>query len=628
MNRKITLVLSFSLVSILGFTQDKKALNFFERGKDAFLHKKYGEAKVFFNKAIEKYPDYGLAYYHLGQISYASRDLSNAKKYYQKLLEIEPESNTYVLAYTFLGNDFLKQSKYKEAKVYLEKAITKIRKDTPNFRQIERQIRDCELAIEILNNPLDIHPSRMPEVLNFKERQYFPVFTADGQSIYFTARNNGQNSDEDIFISHLEDTVWTYPKSLSEHINTDYNEGTCTISADGKTMVFTSCEGRDGLGSCDLFISKLMDMGWSTPENMGSGVNSPFWDSQASLSSDGTLLVFSSDRYGGEGGKDIYVSKLDVMNEWSKAKNLGKVINTPKDEVSPFLHANGTSIFFASRGHSGLGGFDLFLSNKEKKTFTKPFNLGYPINDASDQFALVISADGNQAYFSKEHGDKVSMYQFYLPDELKEKFKPTFYLKGHVLDAKTKVPLAARIQLINLNTRDVVSTFSANKDSGEYLAVLPFDGNFGLYIEQEDYFFKSLSFSFDSKAKKSNKELPIELERIDKNKIEVLNNIYFDLASWDLKPESRVELSKLADFLWKNSSLKVEIVGHTDNVGGKEINLSLSQKRAQSVINYLINEGLNSANFQAKGLGETSPVASNETEEGRSQNRRIEIRYY
>ncbi|MFT7419886.1 MAG: outer membrane protein OmpA-like peptidoglycan-associated protein [Psychromonas sp.] len=628
MKSKITLVLLFLLTTILSFSQDKRAQNFFDRGKDAFLNKEYSQANLFLNKAIERYPEYSIVYYLMGQMSYASRDLVNAKKHYQKLLELEPENLSYVLAYTFLGNDYLKQNKYAEAKVYLVKALTKIRKGTPNYRQIERQIKECSLALEILKNPLNIEPSEMAGVLNFKDKQYFPVFTADGQSIYFTARNNGEDSDEDIFISQLEGDTWTYPKSLSDNINTNYNEGTCTISADGKTMVFTSCEGRVGIGGCDLFISKLTGMGWSIPENMGPEVNSPNWDSQASLSSDGTMLVFCSDRYGGEGEKDLYVSELDEMKRWTKARNLGKVINTPKDDVSPFLHANGTSIFFASKGHAGLGGFDLFMTNREKKNFTNPLNLGYPINDGSDQFALVISADGKQAYFSKELGNKVRMYQFDVPKELMDKFGTTFYLKGHVVDAITRRPLAARIQLINLNTNDVVSTIQANKDTGEYLAVLPFDGNFGLYIEYENYFFKSLAFSFDSKAKKSNKELEIELDEINKNKIEVLNNIYFDEASWDLKPESLVELSKLADFLWKNSSLNVEISGYTDNVGGVKANLSLSKKRAQSVVEYLINEGLNSSSLAAKGFGETFPVAKNDSQEGRSKNRRIEIRYY
>lgn len=626
MKPKITLSVLFLMVGFFAMSQDKKALNFFERGEEAFDERKYQEAAIFYEKAIERYPQYKLALYKLGQIAYSNLDFSSAKKYYTKLLEIDPESDAYVLAYTFLGNELQKQTNYLLAKAYLEKALTKTRKGTRAYSQIESQITNCEFALQLLNNPLVIVPKPMPAILNFKDKQYFPAFTADGQAIYFTARTNG--ADEDIYISYRTDTSWTEPKSLSKIINTNYNEGTCTISADGKTMVFTSCEGRESLGSCDLYITKLTENGWSVPKNMGANVNSPFWDSQASLSSDGRVLIFSSDRYGGEGGKDLYVTQLGEMNEWDRAKSLGKVLNTEKDEVSPFLHANGKSLFFASSGHTGMGGFDLFLTTKEGNQFSVPLNLGYPINDGSDQFALAISADGLQAYYSKETGDKVNLYQFDLPAELKEKFNPTFYLKGHVKDATTKKPLKARLQLIDLNSKAVVSSFSSETETGEYLAVLPFEGNFGLYVELPDYFFKSLSFSFGSSNNKSNKELEIELDKIDKEKVEILNNIYFDEAKWDIKPESMVELSKLSELLWKNPTLKVEISGHTDDVGTAESNLILSEKRAQAVVAYLEKEGLNKNYLIAKGLGETRPIETNETPEGRSRNRRIEIRFY
>jgi len=626
MKQKITLVILFFIAFLAANAQDKKAKNFLDRGEEAYKSRDYINASLFYLKAIEKFPNYGLAYYKLGQIANATRDIAAAKTYYLKLLELEPNNDAYVLAYTFLGNDYLKQTNYADAKVFLEKALEKTRKGTRAYYQIERQIANCVAALEILNNPLVIKPSLMPDILNFKDKQYFPAFTADGQSIYYTARENG--GDEDIYIATRENGNWTTPKNLSKVINTDFNEGTCTISADGKTMVFASCEGRESLGSCDLFITRLTDNGWSPPINMGHNVNSPFWDSQATLSSDGSILVFSSDRYGGKGGKDLYVTRLEEMNVWSKAVGLSDVLNTSKDEVSPFLHANGTSLFFASNGHSGLGGFDLFLTNKSSKTFSKPLNLGYPINDAADQFAMAISADGIQAYYSKESGDKIKLYQFDLPKELKDQINPTFYLKGHVVDAKSKVALSATIQLIDLNTKDVVSTFTTNSKTGEYLAVLPFSGNFGLYVEHPNYFFKSLSFSFNSAEKKSNKELEIELEMIDKEKVEILNNIYFDEASWELKPVSLVELSKLAELIWRNPSLKVEISGHTDNKGKPEANLVLSKKRAQSVVEYLSKEGLNPNNLMSKGYGEEKPIDSNDSESGRSKNRRIELRFY
>ena len=626
MKAKIT----FSLLIILTFfwanAQDKKAQNFFDRGDEAYKQRDFSSATLFYQKAIERFPTYGLAYYKLGQISNATRDIESAKKYYLKLLELEPENDAYVLAYTFLGNDFLKQTNYAEAKIYLEKALLKTREGTRAYSQIESQIANCVSAIEILSNPFTIKPTPMSKVLNFKDKQYFPAFTADGQSIYFTARMNG--GDEDIFIASKVDGKWNAPENLSKIINTDFNEGTCTISADGKSMVFTSCEGRESLGSCDLFITRLTDNGWSVPQNMGVNVNSPFWDSQASLSSDGNILVFSSDRYGGKGGKDLYVTRLGEMNEWTKATLISGGINTEKDEVSPFLHANGKSLFFASNGHSGLGGFDLFLTNREANFFSKPLNLGYPINDGSDQFAMAISADGLLAFYSKETGDKINLYQFDLPKELMDLIDPTFFLKGHIMDANTKKPLSASIQLVDLNTKEVVSTFTASAQSGEYLAVLPFSGNFGLYVEHPDYFFKSLSFSFNSADKRSNKELEIALEKVDKEKIEVLNNIYFDEASWELKPESLVELSKLAELIWRNPTLKVEISGHTDNTGTPSDNLKLSQKRAQSVVDYLSNEGLNVDNLKARGFGEEKPIDDNSSQEGRKKNRRIELRFY
>ena len=220
------------------------------------------------------------------------------------------------------------------------------------------------------------------------------------------------------------------------------------------------------------------------------------------------------------------------------------------------------------------------------------------------------------------------MYQFELPEILKEKINPTYYLKGKVTDKKDEKPLNAQLQLIDLASRNVISTFRSDPQTGEYMVVLPYEGNYGLYVEVPEYFFKSLSFSFDSTTKKSVKDLIIALEKIDKNKIEILNNIYFDTNSSELKPESTVELSKLAELIWRNPTLKVEISGHTDNVGSAEANLDLSKRRAQAVVDYLLSEGLNNTNIKAVGYGETKPMAPNDSEIGRALNRRIELKFY
>ena len=607
--------------------QDRKAVAYFEKAEEAFKDRSYEKAKVFYDKTIEIHPAYALAYYRLGQIAYTARDVSATKTYYEKVIELDPENSSYVLAYTFLGSEYLKIGEYEKARTYLQRALDKTSKNSRAYQQLEAQITSADFAERMQKAPMVIKPKPMPDILNFKDKQYFPVFTADGESIYYTARNNG--ADEDIFLAKKGVLGWEKPVSLPKSITTDYNEGTCTISADGKTMVFTGCEGRNGFGSCDLYIThQTSNGGWSAPENMGENVNGPFWDSQPTLSSDGTIMVFASDRYGGEGGKDLYVSIKGEMNDWQPAMNLGKVINTAADEVSPFLHANGSTLFFASKGHPGMGGFDLFMTQKVKGGFETPQNLGYPINDLADQFAMAIAADGSEAYYSIERGEHVKMYQFELPEILKEKINPTYYLKGKVTDKKDEKPLNAQLQLIDLASRNVISTFRSDPQTGEYMVVLPYEGNYGLYVEVPEYFFKSLSFSFDSTTKKSVKDLIIALEKIDKNKIEILNNIYFDTNSSELKPESTVELSKLAELIWRNPTLKVEISGHTDNVGSAEANLDLSKRRAQAVVDYLLSEGLNNTNIKAVGYGETKPMAPNDSEIGRALNRRIELKFY
>jgi outer membrane protein OmpA-like peptidoglycan-associated protein/Tfp pilus assembly protein PilF len=606
--------------------QDKKATGLFERGEEVFRKRDYPAAKKFYEEALSRHPDYPLVLYRLGQIAYLSRDLTAAKKYYERLLELDPSNKSYVLAFTFLGGEYMKEARFEKASEYLQLAMQNTRNGTPAYQQLENQLATCEFAKVTMSNPLVINPQEMSPVLNFKDRQYFPAFTADGEAIYFTSRNNG--GDEDIYVSRREMNGWSEPKGISDVINTPYNEGACTISADGNTMVFTGCEGRERVGGCDLFISYKKDGNWSTPVNMGKNVNSPDWDSQASLSSDGRTLIFSSDRFGGEGNKDLYVTTMDGKGNWTLARNLGKVINTRYDEVSPFLHANGSSLFFASNGHISLGGFDIFLAEKRKEGFEKPLNLGYPVNDVNDQFGMVISADGKEAYYSLEKGDKVKLYSFELPKELKEKFDPTFFVKGMVKDSKTEKPLQARLQLINLQNKEVLSHFETDSSTGEYMAVLPHSGNYGLYIERPDYFFKSLNFSFDDKENRVNKKLDIVLDRIDKQHIEVLNTIYFDEASWEIKQESEVELSKLAKMIWDNPSLGVEILAHTDDVGKDADNLVLSQKRAESVVNYLIREGVNSNKLRSRGFGESKPVVPNTSDENRKMNRRIEFRFF
>ncbi|MCP9770826.1 flagellar motor protein MotB [Lacihabitans sp. LS3-19] len=621
MTIKTIIIFLFCSISIIA--QDKKTLMYFEKGKKDFLERKYDSALNNFEKYFEKDSSKLEAYFRVGQIYESLRNVKMASEYYTKVIEKDTVGVTYVQAYTYLGTRALENHHFEEAKKYLNVSLANTNKNSIVFKQIQKQLKTCEFGIQAIAHPLNIKPEPLVDVLNFKSKQYFPVLTADNSTIIFTARNDLE--DENIYISENKNDTWSTPASISKDINTPFNEGTCSISADGHIMVFTSCEGRDSFGSCDLFITKKEGDKWSKPENLGANINSKFWDSQPSLSSDGSKLFFSSERPLGIGRKDIWMSELDESGNWKKATNLGPNINTSYDEVSPFIHANGYSLFFSSNGKEGMGKFDIYLTTVKNGITAEAINLGYPINTSDDELSLFISADGKTAFYSVDKNNKVDLYQFSIPVELSDKIDRTHYLKGFVLDQKTQKPLYSTIELVDTKTGNKISKFLSDPITGDYMAILPGDGEYVLYIETPNYFFKSIKFDFTKKTEEN--RLDILLTKIEKQTKEVLQNIFFDSGSAVLREESNIELKKLKDLLDKNKTLKVEISGHTDDVGNDQTNLELSKKRAFSVVEYLIKSGINAERIIPIGYGETQPKVKNDTDENRQLNRRIEIKF-
>jgi outer membrane protein OmpA-like peptidoglycan-associated protein len=602
-------------------SQDKKALHFFENGKKEFSERKYAAALENFEKYFERDSSKVEAYFRTAQIYEAFKNTNQASYFYKKVILKDSISAAFSQAYTYLGTRALENHDFEIAKMYLTRSLAKTNKNSILYAQLQKQLKTCEFGIQAMQNPMDIRPEPLSKTINFKSQQYFPVITADNTTLFFTARE--PNEDENIYISSYTNQTWKAPKSISNTINTPFNEGTCSISADGKIMVFTSCEGRESFGSCDLFITKKIGENWLKPENLGKKVNSRYWDSQPSLSSDGSKLFFSSDRPLGIGRKDIWMSQLDETGEWKEAVNLGPKINTSLEEVSPFIHANGYSLFFSSNGWPGMGSHDLFLTNLKNDVDQKVVNLGYPINTFHDELSLFISADGKNAYYSIDDNKKVMLYQFSIPTELNEKIEKTHYLKGYVMDKKTKKPLLATIELIDLTTEKKISKFSSDPITGDYMAILPNKGSFALYAEVESYLFKSLNFDFQE-----NRQLDIEMIKIEKESSDVLENIFFDKGSATLRPESAFEIKKLVALLVKNPTLKVEISGHTDDIGQDATNLELSKKRALAVVKYLHENGIPNSRASAIGKGETQPKAKNDNETNRQKNRRIEMRLF
>ena len=611
---------------VLLSSTNKKALDAYEKGnqflKERNIEKAFGE----FEEAIERDKLFAEPYFQLGRLYEQNRQFGNAILNYEKAVNAQEKTSVTEIAAQQVGQLYLRKGEYQKALIFLEKGIAAV--SPSNQKRYRTRIENCKFAIKSISKPLIINPLELPKSVNKFQSQYFPVLTADRETLIYTGN---QDSDENLYVASVKGNVWTEPVSISEKINTKENEGTASISADGRTLVFTSCGGRKGFGSCDLFISYKQGDNWISPQNLGSNINSGEWESQPSLSADGRTLYFVSDRKGSLGKRDIWMSKLDSINTWTKAINLGNPVNTTEDDLSPFIHANGKTLFFASEGHIGMGGLDLYFTENQQNKWKTPENLGYPLNTFEDQVALFITADAKKAYYSLERDQedkyrRAKIVEIEVPESLQAKFKATSFLKGIVYDAQTKQKLQADIELISLKNNELMGKISSDAQTGTYTSVLTNGGEYAVFVSKKGYFFKSLNFDFSDKIG-LDKILDIPLEPIKKEAKEILNNIFFDTAKWNLKSESTVELDKLVALLKANPGLPIEISGHTDDVGKDADNLLLSQKRAKSVVDYLAQKGVNILKTKAEGYGKTRPYLPNSSDENRKLNRRIEVKF-
>ncbi|GAB2557682.1 OmpA family protein [Spirosoma areae] len=611
--------------------QSPKAKELYAQSIRLFSERKASEAIPYMEQAVKEDPNFTDAYLKLGQLYEFTKRYDPALAAYRNALKLQPDSPASGAAYQSLSNTLLRLGRYSEALPYLEKYQTLFAPQSVQSKRIARQIETARFGQEALQHPQAVDPKPLSPVLQTTPSQYFPVLTADEQTLVFTALK--PEGDEDLMTATFNGESWSPPVSLAANINTPDNEGTASLSADGHTIVFTICQGRKGFGGCDLYMSRKTGSDWSNPDNLGATINTHHYESQPALSADGRRLYFVSDRPGGKGRRDIWQSELGADGNWTAPVNLGEPVNTPANEASPFIHPNGQSLFFASEGHIGMGGYDLFVTDSGPSGWSAPANLGYPINTSEDQASLFVSANGSRAYYSFEEqkegvSQKSRLYTFDLPESLRERIKPVSFLKGIVADVKTKKPLAATVELIDLKTNQVLSRVQADAQTGQYTTVLPSGGDYALYVSIPGYLFKSLSFDFTQKTKGDAMVLSVPLEPVTggKSASETLNNLFFESGRYDLADKSRTELDRLSSFLQVNPGVNVEISGHTDDKGDAAANLTLSQKRAQSVVTYLTKAGIASTRIKAVGYGKTRPVAPNTTDENRRLNRRIEWR--
>ncbi len=612
-------------------SKSKKAIKYYEEATLNIKRRQFPEAIQKLNKAVEKDKDFIEAHLKLAFCYDIFRNMKLQEYHLEEVVRIAPDPKRIKNVYYSLGRVYFKQGKYQQANEALGKLKSMGIENEKIKQDVEVLEKNINFALENLVKKVDIDPHPMPDIINAFPLQYFPALTADEEIIIYTVRHGDAfYEDEDIYISEKDpDGNWQTPVSISPNINSEFNEGTCSISADGRTLIFTNCQGRKGVGRCDLYISYKEGVEWSVPENLGREVNSRSWDSQPSLSADGRQLFFISDRAGGVGKKDIWMSEKDREGNWTQARNLGPGVNTPEDEVSPFIHVNGTTLFFASEGYPGFGGFDIYSTEKTDTSWSEPKNLGYPINTHEDQLSLFVSTSGERGYYSFEkinsEGRKESfLYQFEFPASAVMEHRSTF-LKGHVYDEETKEPINSTIELYTLGEDKPLSIFRSDPVSGEYFSILNEGGQYALFIESEGYLFESQTFNLESGKLLKPVYRDIFLKPLKTGISTRLNNIFFEHDSYELSDASITELRKIVWFFDDNPSIKVEISGHTDDNGASDYNQKLSEQRAKAVYEFLRSEGVDQQNLTYKGYGESKPVAPNTSDENRQLNRRIEF---
>ncbi len=613
-------------------TASNRALTAYNAGKEAYDFVNYSKAEKLLLEAVGYDPDFIEAHLLLAELSKDLRKYEQSKAAYAEVMRID--STFFPPALYGYGEVEIKLGNYAEAKDFFQAYLEMMGDRSLNAAKAGKYIADCEYALVAMEDPVDFNPVNLGESLNTVNDEYWPAITADDNVLFFTRQTTIRSSNmrseqrqEDFYYSYRVDGEWSEAINAGPPLNTPYNEGAQTLEAGGNYMYFTACNRKEGKGGCDIYYSVATNGKWKRGINIGSPVNTRHWESQPSLTSDGQSLYFVSNRPGGYGGMDIWLSTMIKEGSWSEPQNLGARINTPGDEMSPFIHFDNKSLYFSSNGRPNMGGFDIYMSRLDQDSvWSEPENLGYPINTQTDEIGLIINSSGTIAYFSSEinPGRGRDLFYFEVPEHIRP--DPVSYLKGIVRDKLTGKKLKASYELLNLTTgkKEVISFTGSG---GDFLVCLPSGYNYGINVSSPGYLFYSESFMMQAEHSSTEPfEKTILLSPIRAGQQMSLHNVFFDLDSWTLRKESLPELGNLLELLMNNPGLVVEIGGHTDSTGTKEHNYNLSEQRAQVVRDYLINNGVDPGRLKYKGYGEKEPLFDNSTEEGMRKNRRTEIK--
>ncbi|MBL7943302.1 MAG: PD40 domain-containing protein [Flavobacteriales bacterium] len=618
--------------------KDKRAIQAYEEILEQYKMRDLESCVTSLEKLRANHPEFAEAHFLLAQVFLEMRKTEASIDPMQTGLNVN--DRLYPDGWLDLSECHFALGHYDEAEKAAMAFIGKPQRSSENVRRAQLIMASCVYARESIKYPVPFDPVNLGNGVNSPTEEYYPCMSADGQMLLFTRLVHDPSVEggiqEDFYVAEKKEGIWEKAVPL-QAVNTPMNEGAPSLSADGKTVIFTVCEwegyygaNRQGFGSCDLFFSQRSGMNWSTAKNLGPGINSSSWESQPSYSADGRSLYFVRGKWTPYGIKeqDIYFATIKPDGQWSSpVKVVGKV-NTPGNEESVQIHPDGRTLYFSSDGHIGMGGLDIYVSHLQTDgTWGEPQNMGYPINTYRDENSVIVSTDGQIALFASDREGGyggLDLYEF----PLHEKARPgaVTYVHGFITDALSFKKLEAHVELISLDDGKLRADAYSDPVTGEFLVCIPSGKDYALNVSREGYLFHSENFSLREHFDATPYRRDVELKKLKKDAWVILDNVFFDSNSAELKPESRVELDKVSALLKANPTVKVEIGGFTDNVGSDADNLKLSDNRAHSVVAYLVSAGIEQARLSARGYGEAQPIDTNETEAGRANNRRTQMK--
>ncbi len=595
--------------------------------------KNYREAERYLRKAVMLDPEYADALYLLGDLYVMMMQIEKTEALWTKLLEVCPDYKPEVKY--FLGAILLEHGKREKAISLFEDFLDDRDRDMGFDIEVKAALKEARLKEKLLDNPITFNPKPVRDISG-PEDEYLATISPDQETMYFTRRSKKVNRrdgpaarvrmvEEFSKAERREDGRFTAGEPLPSPFNESYNEGGPSVTADNTELYFTVCEDLQGYKNCDIYYSERDAHGyWTTPRSVGDHINRrDSWESQASVSANGDALYFTSNRSGGNGELDIYKCQRLEDGSWSSPKNLGKAINTNGNEKTPFIHSDSRTLYFTSDGHAGLGGFDIFYARATgDSTWEAPKNIGYPINTDQDDLGLFVSLDGATAYFATNKlttANGWDIYSFELPALARP--EEVTLITGQLLDENDDPVEGASLEIKNLKTQEI-TRINVDKETGNYARVVQTKPEEDLIVSVKK---KGIAFSskyIEVGASSKVVKAPLAVQELEVGKEYTLNDINFESNSYELDQVARSVIDEFIIFLKDNPELKADIQGHTDNVGDDNTNRQLSQNRAKTVYDYVLQKGISPQRLSHHGYGETRPIADNETEEGRARNRR------